>query len=298
MELNFGYSDLTNCPKIYHPLAAARLEQPVKPRLRNILAAALLCLSAAALPARADHLKLGNEGVYPPFSMVDSTGKLVGVEPDLAREMCKRMDADCEFVVMDFKALIPSLIQGKFNALVSQTVPLPERKEKALFSIPVLFNPDTFVVPKDSNYALTKEGLKGLRIGMVRGGAQTKWLLDHFGDAVDVTYYNNVDEIRLDLLAKRLDMTMGPKINWTLTLIDKPEGKDWKLAGGDMWTGDPSVPPAERGRSWLVKKGDDALLARMNTALSSMMADCTFTRIRKQYIDFALQDADAACDKQ
>jgi ABC-type amino acid transport substrate-binding protein len=265
--------------------------------LRRILSLGLIAACAAAAPARAEHLKLGNEGVYPPFSMVDSTGTLVGVEPDVAREMCKRMGADCEFLVMDFKALIPSLLQGKFNILVSQTVPLPERKEKALFSIPLLFNPDTFVVPKDSNYALTKEGLKGLRIGMVRGGAQTRWLTDHFGDAVNQIYYNNVDEIRLDLLAKRVDITMGPKINWTLTLIDKPEGKDWKLAGGDMWTGDPSVPPAERGRSWLVKKGDDALLARVNAALSSMMADCTFTKIRKQYISFSLQEADAACDK-
>jgi hypothetical protein len=28
-----------------------------------------------------------------------------------------------------------------------------------------------------------------------------------------------------------------------------------------------------------------------------MMADCTFTKIRKQYISFSLQEADAACDK-
>ena len=76
-------------------------------------------LSAAGVPALADRLKLGNEGIYPPFSIVDSNGNLTGIEPDWAREMCKRMNADCEFVVMDFKALIPSLLQGKFDALVS-----------------------------------------------------------------------------------------------------------------------------------------------------------------------------------
>ena len=51
------------------------------------------------------------------------------------------MDAD--FVVMDFKALIPSLLQGKFDALVSQINPLPERKEKALFTIPIVYNPSS-----------------------------------------------------------------------------------------------------------------------------------------------------------
>ena len=35
--------------------------------------------------ARANRLKLGNEGVYPPFSMMASTGRLTDVEPDLAR---------------------------------------------------------------------------------------------------------------------------------------------------------------------------------------------------------------------
>lgn len=253
------------------------------------------CISAIPL-AHAEHLKLGNEGVYPPFSMVNNEGTLVGVEPDLAREMCKRMGADCEFMVMDFKALIPSLIQGKFDALVSQTVPLPERREKALFSIPLLFNFDTFVVPASADYQFTKEGLKGVKVGLQRGGAQTKWLLERFGDTIEPVYYNNPDEIRLDLLARRIDITFGPSVNWKLTLIDKLEGKDWKLAGGDYWSGDPSLPPAERGRSWLVRKGNDALLARMNAALQSMMDDCTYTKIRKQYISFSLQPADAACN--
>lgn len=58
----------------------------------------------AVTPAQAEKLVLGNEGSYPPFSMVDPSGRLTGFEPDLAREMCKRMKVDCEIVVMDFKA--------------------------------------------------------------------------------------------------------------------------------------------------------------------------------------------------
>src|SRR5882757_1988457 len=127
--------------------------------------------ACSATSVRAEHLKLGNEGVYPPFSVVDSNGNLTGIEPDWAREMCKRMNADCEFVVMDFKALIPSLLQGKFDALVSQINPLPERKEKALLGIPIVYNPNTFVVLADSHYQFTPEGLKSVKIGVERGGA-------------------------------------------------------------------------------------------------------------------------------
>lgn len=253
---------------------------------------------AAGVPsARADHLKLGNEGIYPPFSIVDSTGKLIGIEPDWAREMCKRMNADCEFVVMDFKALIPSLLEGKFDALVSQINPLPERKAKALFTIPIVYNPDTFVVPAGSHYQFTKEGLHSVKLGEQRGGADLFYIQRVFGDSVPIVLYDNPDQIRLDLLAKRIDMTFGAKINWTLELINKPDGKDWKLDGGDHWVGDPTVPENERGLSWIVRKGPagEALLKRMDAALASMMKDCTFTKIREKYLPTPVLPADAAC---
>jgi arginine/ornithine transport system substrate-binding protein len=257
--------------------------------------AAALCIAGA--PARADHLKLGNEGIYPPFSIVDSNGNLTGIEPDWAREMCKRMDAECEFMVMDFKALIPSLLQGKFDALVSQINPLPERKAKALFSIPIVYNPDTYVVPAGSNYQFTPEGLKGVRIGMPRGSADLLFIQKLYGDAVTVVPYDNPDQIRLDLLAKRIDMTFGAKFNWTLELIDKPEGKDWKLAGGDHWVGDPNVPENERGLSWIVRKdpAGEALLKRMDVALESMMKDCSFTRIRQKYLQTPVLKSEQPC---
>ena len=252
-------------------------------------------LLASVVPSRADQLKFGNEGIYPPFSVVKPDGTLTGVEPDLAREMCKRMKADCEFVVMDFKALIPSMLQGKFNGIVSQINPLPERKEKALFSIPIIANPSTFIVPAESNYQFTQDGLKGLRIGIQRGSADGIWALAHYNGMVPV-YYDNPDQTRLDLISKRIDITFGAKINWTLELINKPEGKDWKLAGGDHWVGDPNVPESERGLSWIVRKGDQALLDRMNAALQSMIDDCTLTRIRKQYLAISVLPADAACE--
>ena len=104
----------------------------------------------------------GPHGVFPPFSMVDSDGTAKGVEPDIAREMCKRMNVECEIIVMDFKALIPSLLQGKFDILISQLLPTAERKEKLTLSRALFKNPSTFIVPVDSKYTFTKEGLKDL----------------------------------------------------------------------------------------------------------------------------------------
>jgi ABC-type amino acid transport substrate-binding protein len=259
------------------------------------LALAIALAVGAGGSAAAEPLLVGNEGTYPPFSMVSTSGDLTGIEPELAREMCKRMEAECEFVVMDFKALIPSLVQGKLDMVASQIKPLPERKERTTFGMPFIYNYDSFVVPADSDYTFTAEGLEGVKIGVQRGSSQAKYINETFGDAVEPVYFDNPDQIQLDLLSGRIDMTFGAKLNWTRQLIDTDQGEGWKLAGGDYWTGDPSIPEDERGSSWIVQKGNTELIEKMDAALSSMLEDCTFTQIREQYISVAITPAEAAC---
>jgi ABC-type amino acid transport substrate-binding protein len=134
----------------------------------RILSLGLLATAGLIDAASAETLRLGNEGVYPPFSMVDADGNLTGFEPDLAREMCKRMAVECEFVVMDFKALIPSMLQGKFDILVSQVTPTPERKEKLLFGTRIVANPQVYIVPADFDAEITEAGLKGKGMKLTR----------------------------------------------------------------------------------------------------------------------------------
>jgi arginine/ornithine transport system substrate-binding protein len=267
---------------------------------KTVLTVASLLLGMLTLAphsASAEKLLLGNEGVYPPFSVVASDGTLTGFEPALAREMCKRMQVECEFVVMDFKALIPSILQGKFNILASQLSPTPERMEKLTYSMPIVYNPATFVVRKDSNLTFTPEGLSGksLKLGLQRGASSIPYIEKNFTGLFSPVLYDNPDQMRLDLLAGRVDLIFDSKINWTLELINKPEGKNYMLAGGDHWLGDPSIPESERGYSWVVRKGDEAIVERMNVALASIIKDCTYTKIRKEYLDITILAAEAAC---
>ena len=272
---------------------------PTRRRLIALAGAISLGLStlAGAASAQAEKLRLGNEGVFPPFSMVGSDGVLKGVEPDLAREMCKRMNVECELIAMDFKALIPSILQGKFDILISQLIPTPERRERLTLSRRLFKNPSTFVVPVNSQYTFTKEGLrgKGIKLALQRGAATTKWAQERFGDAIEYSLYDNPDQEKLDLLAGRVNMLFQLKINATIELISKPEGKGWKLDGGEFDIGQDDIPEANRGLVWAVRKGDDALVKRMNTALDSIFADCTITTIRKKYLDITTSPEDAVC---
>ena len=275
-----------------HPASVSRY----RPSGLRSLSLGILAAAGFAVSASAETLRLGNEGVYPPFSMVDSAGNLTGVEPDLAREMCKRMGVECEFVVMDFKALIPSLLQGKFDVLVSQVIPTPERKEKLLFSTRVVANPNVFIVPAEGEYEVTAEGLKGkgMKLALQRGGALIPYAKELLGDSVEYVLYDNPDQFHLDMTAGRVNMSFEAKLNAQTDFLSKPEGAAFKMAPGEHWMGE-DVPEAERGLSWAVRKDQEELLARMDEALTAIIADCTYTAIRKNYLDVSSLPEDEAC---
>jgi ABC-type amino acid transport substrate-binding protein len=80
-------------------------------------------------------------------------------------------------------------------------------------------------------------------------------------------------------------------------LIEKPEGKDWKQDGPSFWLGDQNLPEDERGLSWIVRKDSQPLLDRMNAALTAIIDDCTYTKIREQFLKFPILPAEKKCVK-
>lgn len=240
-----------------------------------VTSAAFIALSAAT--ADAQTLTLGNEGTYPPFSMIEADGTLKGLEPELARAMCERMGADCNIQPMDFNALLPSLVSGKIDMIASQLWPTPERVARAEFTDPVLFNPNAFVIGKSWDKGYTPEAMSGMRVAVIQGSSQAKFLGVKYPDLTLVPY-DNPDQMQLDLLAGRVDAAFGAKLNWIINLIDTPDGTDWKVSEENFWdTGEPV------GLSWAAQKGDMELVGRINEALSGLLEDCTYTNIRKNY---------------
>ncbi|SON55671.1 Lysine-arginine-ornithine-binding periplasmic protein precursor [Hartmannibacter diazotrophicus] len=261
---------------------------------------ALAVLTGLTAAATAETIRLGNEGTYPPFSMVNAAGDLVGLEPDLARAMCERMGVDCEIQVMTFKALVPSMLQGKFDVLISQITPTAERKEKMLFSRRIIANPMVFLVPTDFDAPMTQEGLagKGMKLALQSGGAHIKMAKDMFGDSVEYVLYDNPDQFHLDMQAGRVNMSFEAKLNAEVEFLSKDAGKGFKITEGEYWIGEPDVPENERGLAWAVRKDDPELVKRMDAALESLIADCTYTEIRKKYLEINTLPEDAACESK
>ncbi|WP_342108657.1 transporter substrate-binding domain-containing protein [Methylobacterium sp. SI9] len=102
--------------------------------------AALAALSTAALPGRAtaadgvDAIKkrgtliVGVKADYKPFGFRDPSGAIIGLEPDLAADLAKRLGVKLELVPVVSANRIEFLQQGKVDLLIATLSDKPERR--------------------------------------------------------------------------------------------------------------------------------------------------------------------------
>lgn len=85
-------------------------------------------------------LRVGFSPNYPPLCMEES-GESVGLEADFARALADELGCPAEIVSMDFGELIPALLKGQVDILMSGLTVTPERAYQMRFCKPYLRNP-------------------------------------------------------------------------------------------------------------------------------------------------------------
>jgi polar amino acid transport system substrate-binding protein len=81
-------------------------------------------------------LRVGLSGNQPPFNMKAKSGKLIGLDVDLARAMAAAMGVNVEFVVKDFRQLLGAVEKGQVDVVLSGLTMTPERNRKVAFAGP------------------------------------------------------------------------------------------------------------------------------------------------------------------
>lgn len=81
-------------------------------------------------------LKLGTAAVTEPFSFVDASHAVVGLDIEIASLVAQKLDMKLEVVNMEFGAMIPALLSGKVDMIAACITITEERAKKVLFSEP------------------------------------------------------------------------------------------------------------------------------------------------------------------
>lgn len=119
----------------------------------GIALATSLALPSVAQDARADLSKtsvieqIKEAGVikiglslFTPWSMRDKKGELIGFELDVGRKLAADMGVEVEFVPTAWDGIIPALVSGKFDVIISGMSVTPARNLTVNFSDPYAYS--------------------------------------------------------------------------------------------------------------------------------------------------------------
>jgi polar amino acid transport system substrate-binding protein len=81
-------------------------------------------------------LRFGTSAITEPFSFVDESQKVVGIDIEIASLVAKKLNKKLEIVNMEFGSMIPALAAGKVDIIGACITITADRAKKVLFSKP------------------------------------------------------------------------------------------------------------------------------------------------------------------
>ncbi|RLM27302.1 arginine ABC transporter substrate-binding protein [Brenneria alni] len=240
--------------------------------MKKILIAALLAgITCSAMAA--DTIRFASSAGYPPFEYLDANNDIVGYDIDLAKALCKQIEATCTFTNQAFDSLIPALKFRRYDAVISGMDITAERSKQVAFTQPYYAN-SAIVIAQKGKFS-DFSAMKGKRIGMENGTTHQKYMQDKHPEIQTVSYDNYQNAV-LDLKNGRIDGVFG----------DTAAVNTWLKTNPDLAVVGEHVTDAEyfgTGLGIAVRPNDKALLEKLNMALDAIKANGTYQAINDKW---------------
>lgn len=276
----------------YDPASAMRSRQRRRPLARWLFAAVLGLALSAVLggcqqprpgPApdpdpgpSAPPLRVGLSGHYPPVVFTGADG-WAGIEVELARRLAERLGRQLTLVETRWDQLIPALLDGRIDIIMSGMTITDARKVRIAFSEPYLRS-GLFAMMRseDQQRYRAVEDLMSARVsvGVVK---------DTTGDAFvqkQMPYatrwgLSKPEAAAFELRNRRIDLFVydAPAVMW---LVSENEAELSALT--EFLDREPL--------GWGVRRDDPALLAQVNAALADWKADGSLETLLRRWLPY------------
>ncbi len=152
-------------------------------------------------------LVVGTPGDFPPFTASTSTGQLIGLDIDLARNLAGWLQVGIEFQQMEFSELLPALQADKIDLALSGMTITPLRNMQAAFVGPYALSGQSILGKKTIlEQVSTPEDLRKLTccVAVLKGTTGEKMAEKMLPDA-NIISTSTLDESLILLLDGKVD---------------------------------------------------------------------------------------------
>lgn len=224
----------------------------------------ILAFSASAAFAQ-QVVRMGTEGAYPPYNIINDKGEVDGFEREVGDEACKRAQLQCTWVTSDWDAIIPNLTAGNYDTIIAGMSITPERREVLAFS-------QNYLPVNVSAYAALSADvdLEGGIIAVQTGTIQAAHVASTGATLVE---FATPDESVAAVRNGQADAALADKDFLVTVVSDASNGFVW--VGEDLLLGE--------GIGIGFRKSDTELRDKFDVALTSMKADGSLNEMIKKW---------------
>lgn len=216
-------------------------------------------------------LRVGMEPGYMPFELTNQRGEIIGFDVDMAKRLAKNLGVKLELVSTAWDGIIPSLLTGKFDIIMSGMTITEERAKAIDFADPYIIIGQTALVGKDLTGAV--KSWKDLddpkykiasKLGTTGEIASKKML-----PKAQYFSYETEHEGIMEVVNGRIDAFIYDSPYNAVAFAEKGQGKLIFL----------DKPFTDEPLGWAVRKGNPKFLAALNQFLAESKENGTYDKI-------------------
>ena len=212
-----------------------------------------------------------------PYIYEGKDHKVTGFEVDLAEYLAKELGVRSELVTSEWEMLPQKLDRGGIDVVLNGYEWSPQREQSWASTVPYFIYKLQLMAGKDDKTIRSWEDLRATqgqapkRVGVLRDSAAERYVIQQFGEAIELKGYPEIINVMQLVQEGRLDATVQ----------DVPVPVFYGQAFPGLRTvGEPVAPGYYVA---FVRRGDDRLRQKLNEALLKAMNDGTLKRIYEKY---------------
>ena len=216
---------------------------------------------------------VGTMGTYAPFTYHEKDGKLTGYDVEVTRAVAAKLGVQVEFKETPWDAMMAGLKAGRFDIVANQ-VALTSPERQAMFDKATPYSWSGKMLVARANHAdvAKLEDIKGKKTAVMLASNYDE-VAKKMG--ADLVHTDTMAQGLLIVQQKRAEFTLNDE----LSLLDYLK-KDPNSGLKSVWR----TPATEKlGAGLVINKGNEAALAKINSAMEELKQDGTLKKLGEQF---------------